>query len=37
VRMNAMLGGILDFKLAAEDALRASGVGYRVVGCRQLQ
>jgi hypothetical protein len=35
VRMNAMLGGILDFKLAAEDALRASGVGYRVVGCRQ--
>ena len=31
VKMNAMLGGILDWKLAAEDALRASGLPAAVV------
>lgn len=31
VKMNDMLGGILTYKLAAEDALRASGVPFAVV------
>ena len=31
VKMNAMLGGILDWKLAAEDALRGSGLRCAVV------
>ncbi|KAL4859726.1 putative complex I intermediate-associated protein 30 [Chlorella vulgaris] len=31
VRMNEMLGGILDFKLAAEDELRGSGVPFAIV------
>lgn len=31
VKMNSMLGGLLDYKLAAEDALRSSGVPFAVV------
>jgi hypothetical protein len=31
VRMNEMLGGILDYKLKAEDELRASGVPFAIV------
>lgn len=31
VKMNAALGGILDWKLAAEDALRSSGVPFAIV------
>ena len=31
VRMNAMLGNLLDYKLAAEDALRGSGVSFAIV------
>lgn len=31
VKMNAMLGGILDWKLAAEDSLRASGLRCAIV------
>lgn len=31
VKMNSMLGGLLDYKLAAEDALRASGVPFAIV------
>lgn len=31
VRMNAMLGNLLDYKLAAEDALRGSGLPFAIV------
>lgn len=31
VKMNAMLGGLLDYKLAAEDAIRSSGVPFAIV------
>ena len=31
VRMNAMLGNLLDYKLAAEDALRGSGVPFAIL------
>jgi uncharacterized protein YbjT (DUF2867 family) len=31
VRMNDMLGGLLTYKLAGEDRLRASGVPYAIV------
>ena len=31
MRMNAMLGNLLDYKLAAEDALRGSGVSFAIV------
>jgi len=31
VKMNAMLGGLLDYKLAAEDAVRDSGLPFAIV------
>lgn len=31
VRMNDMLGGLLTYKLAGEDRIRASGVPYAIV------
>ena len=31
VKMNAMLGGLLDYKLAAEDAIRRSGIPFAIV------
>ena len=31
VKMNAMLGGLLDYKLAAEDAVRRSGIPFAIV------
>lgn len=31
VKMNAMLGGLLDYKLAAEDAVRSSGLPFAIV------